>query len=423
MSAVGTALRHQWQRLLRLPLFAKILLANSAIVAGGATVGTYATTLHVRLSPHDTHYEMMVLFGGGGLALSVVFNAFVLRTALRPLARLERTARRVLAGDLDARASLGRIGDPDTDRLAVSFNAMLDSLQARTRQVEAYSLRLQELSDDLLVAQEEERRRIARELHDDMGQTLSSLLLGLRLFRDGIDRSQPDLPALRALAADLAEQARQTLDGVRQLALALRPRILEDLGLVAALRAYCQEWQARTRIQVVFDGELPAQVGLTGTAELAIYRVVQEALTNVAKHAAASHVTVTLRVQGEMVDVEVTDDGRGMIVALGRDGTPFARESGDDPGAPDDKAPPGRAPAEGARSSGGLAAGLGVFGMGERIHLVGGQLELRSEPGRGTTVHARVPLPDADIDVPVSPPSAQGGAHATGTVTLSARAP
>ncbi|MBI3969724.1 MAG: sensor histidine kinase [Chloroflexi bacterium] len=357
-----------WQWLLRFSLFGKILIANSLIVGAGATVGTYLTTAHVKLSPHDTHYEMMVLFAAGGLAISVVVNALVLRTALLPLIRLERTARRVLDGDLDARATLGTIRDPNTDQLAATFNAMLDSLRARTQQIEAYSARLQELSDRVLIAQEEERRRLAAELHDDTGQVLSTLLLHLKLFRDAIARPDVGRDTLVAQANALTDLAREVLDGVRRLALELRPRMLDDLGLVAALHAYCEEWGARTGIHPTFRAPPPHELRLAPAAEIAVYRMVQEALTNVARHAAASNATVELIVRGGELVVEVRDDGKGMQL----DGT-AGRHA---------------APQE----AGGLGAGLGLFSMQERIYLAGGAFELESAPGRGTTVRARVPL-------------------------------
>ncbi|HEU5315529.1 MAG TPA: histidine kinase, partial [Chloroflexota bacterium] len=249
-------LRQLSARLLRLPLFAKVLIANSAVVALGAVVGTYLTTEHVRAAPLHTHYEMMALFGASGLALSIALNALVLRAAFRPLTQLERTARRVTGGDLAARVQLGVVRDPDTETLATSFNHMLDTIQAHTTRLEEYSVRLQELSDQVLMAQEDERRRLARELHDQTGQELSTLLLSLRLFRDAAARPKPDLPGLRAQAAELAELARSTLDGVRTLALELRPRMLDDLGLATALRAYIDEWSTRAGVPVAYRADL-----------------------------------------------------------------------------------------------------------------------------------------------------------------------
>jgi two-component system sensor histidine kinase UhpB len=371
------ALQRLRTRLLRLPLFAKILIANSAVVALGAVVGTYLTTEHVRASPQHTHYEMMALFGATGLALSIALNALVLRAAFRPLTQLERTARRVPSGHSEPRVQLADDRDPDTETLATSFNHMLDTIQANTRRLEEYSVRLQDLSDQVLMAQEDERRRLARELHDQTGQELSTLLLSLRLFRDAAARPKPDLPALRAQAAELAELARSTLDGVRTLALELRPRMLDDLGLATALRAYVDEWSARAGVEVAFQADLEG-TPLPSTTEIAVYRMVQEALVNIAKHAGATHVDVTLEVRDGTLDVTVRDNGRGMDLPtgspVGMNGTSHAASSRLD------------------EMSGGLSAGLGLFGAQERISLVGGRFFLESYPNAGTTVRGVIPL-------------------------------
>jgi two-component system, NarL family, sensor histidine kinase UhpB len=370
-------------RLLGLSLFGKILIANSAVVTLGAVVGTYLTTAHVKASPYGTHYEIMALVGGAGLTLSVLCNALVLRAAFRPLDRLEDTARRVSTGDLAARVQLGAVRDPHTEQLATSFNTMLESLQAHTRRLEAYSVRLQELSDTVLLAQEDERRRLARELHDETGQELSSLLLGLKLFRDAANRPHPDVAALRTQAAALTELTRGTLDGVRRLALELRPRMLDDLGLAPALRAYVDEWSARTGVPATYRVELesaPSLPALLTTTEVAVYRLVQEALVNVAKHAGASAVTVALTIGDGALHVRVQDNGRGMDLSRS-------------PARPDSA--PAVAPEASVASNGlpgGLSAGVGLFGIHERIALTGGQLTVESARGQGTCVHAVIPL-------------------------------
>lgn len=385
-------------RLLRLSLFAKILIANCAIVALGATAGTYVTAVYVRraagvpagAATGPNEYAIMAAFAAIGLTLSLVVNALVLRTALAPLVRLERTAQRVQSGDLQARAHLGAIGDPYTDRLAETFNAMLDSLSARTRQIEASSARLQELSDQVLLAQEEERRRIARELHDDVGQVLSTLLLHLRLFRDAAAQPQAESTALATQAAQAAELAREVLDGIRRLALELRPRMLDDLGLVPALRAYVEEWTARWHIPVTFEPDLPADYPLSNATRIAVYRMVQEALTNVARHAAATRASVSLAVEDDSLVVQVKDNGRGF--SLEGDGPAAVRRDGSARDVPVETGDPAAATDESAEAEG-LRAGLGLFGMQERIALAGGTLDVVSAPGHGTTIRATLPRP------------------------------
>jgi two-component system sensor histidine kinase UhpB len=382
-----------WRRLLRAPLFAKILIANGLIVALGATAGTYLTAKQVRQAPDATPYAMTVLFAAGGLGLSLALNAAVLGPALRPLARLERTARRVRDGDLGARVRPGIIGDPATDQLASTFNAMLDRLRERTRQVEASASRLQELSDRVLLAQEEERARLAARLLDDTGQVLATLLLHLRLLQGAAEGAAVDPAALARQAAQVTELARATLDGVRTLAQELHPRLLDDLGLVAAVRAVTQDWEAQTGIAVDLDCTLSADAVVPPAVGIAVYRLVQEALANVAAHAEATHVTVVLADDGGTLIAAVRDDGRGLPASRDDPGTfPLAAVPAV-PAVPASDATP-RAHANGRH------AGMGLFSMQERIGLVGGRLAVESASPHGTIVRAVVPLP---ARAPLSP--------------------
>lgn len=226
---------------------------------------------------------------------------------------------------------------------------------AEAREAQEQLRRLSSLS---LSAQEEERKRIARDLHDDTAQSLTSLLVRLRLLERMGDpgKAREGLLELRELAAE-------TLEGVRRLALDLRPSALDDLGLAAALRWYVSEFTQRWGIEVELeivglDGRLPAEV------ELVLYRVAQEALTNVAKHAQASRVKVTLEQRGRRVRLVLADDGCGFDV-------------------------------EAALRS--KERGLGLFGMEERLSLVGGKVSIQSQPGHGTRVEAEVTLKGRDL--------------------------
>ena len=242
---------------------------------------------------------------------------------------------------------------------------MLDRLGERTRQVEAASARLQELSDQVLLAQEEERTRLAERLLDATAQELATLLLHLRLLQNAAGRPEADPAALGRQAAGLTEQVRETLDGVRRLAADLRPRLLDDLGLVPAVQSLALEWEEQTGLPVDLRASLPPDARVPPAVGIAVYRMAQEALANVARHAQASRVRLTLAAgDGELV-AEVHDDGRGLPVA------PVAGRG---------------APAAGPRPR------LGLFAAQERIGLVGGRLAVESAPGQGTTVRASVPL-------------------------------
>jgi two-component system sensor histidine kinase UhpB len=283
-----------------------------------------------------------------GFAGSVLINAVVLTLALQPLHALERTVDRVATGDLSARAQRVLFRDPDVERLGETLNTMLDVLQDHRGL-------LQKMSEQVLVAQEDERKRIARELHDETAQALTTLLIRLKILEKA--RTAPEM---RGQIDELRELTADTLEAVRKLAVELRPATLDDLGLVAALEGYTEAYGSRMPVRVAFhaegfddrEGRLPPQV------ELVLYRVVQEALTNVAKHAAAHEVRVALSRRTDEVIAAVEDDGGGFHV----EDMMRSRERG-----------------------------LGLFGMQERLALVGGQLVIDSLPGRGTRIHARVP--------------------------------
>jgi signal transduction histidine kinase len=197
-------------------------------------------------------------------------------------------------------------------------------------------------------AQELERKRLARELHDETGQALTSILLGLKPLESATSgEARESVAALRELVVS-------TLQDVRRLAVELRPSALDDLGLVPAIERLANTFAENgIRVDVVAhvgDARLPAEV------ETTLYRIVQEAVTNVAKHAEAGHVSITLTRKQSSVVAIVEDDGKGF-----------------DPGS--------------ARGD-----GLGLLGMRERLALVGGTLQIEAAHGTGTTIAAEVPL-------------------------------
>ncbi len=202
----------------------------------------------------------------------------------------------------------------------------------------------------VVAAQELERRRLARELHDETGQALTSVLLGLKAVEEA---SSPE--EMRAAAADLRELVVQTLQDVRRLAVELRPKALDDFGLVAALERLTRSFAEQTGIAVDFHSALPPE-RLPGEVETALYRIVQEALTNVVKHARATQVSILLTRRNGSVAAVVEDDGRGFD--------------------PDDT----------------RDEGIGLVGMRERVALLDGRIEVESRPGAGTSIIAEVPV-------------------------------
>ena len=198
-------------------------------------------------------------------------------------------------------------------------------------------------------AQELERRRLARELHDETGQVLTSILLGLK----GVEEALPE-DASRTAVAGLRELVVGTLQDVRRLAVELRPKALDDFGLVPALERLTINFAEQTGITVDFEAALPER--LPGEVETALYRIVQESLTNVVKHARARNVTVVLTRRGTAVTAVVEDDGQGFDPEQTRDD------------------------------------GFGLVGMRERLSLLDGRLEIESSPAGGTTIAVEVPL-------------------------------
>jgi two-component system, NarL family, sensor histidine kinase UhpB len=273
-----------------------------------------------------------------GFAVLVALNLVLLRRVLAPLFQLtdamssvdpDRPGRRL--STVDPRSAEG-------EALAAAFNAMLDRLESARREA-AWSA---------LAAQEGERLRVARELHDEIGQTLTAVTIQA-------ERAAGDNPALaQAALRRVADAVRESLDEVRRIARELRPEALDDLGLVNALIALCTRIDAQEGPSVSreLQGRLPA---LSADVELVVYRIAQEGLTNALRHSGARSVTVWLQADAELLELRVTDDGRGMPVPL----------------------PSGTA---------------GLSGMRERALLVDGRLSIEPEPDGGTRVRFSVPV-------------------------------
>jgi signal transduction histidine kinase len=235
-----------------------------------------------------------------------------------------------------------RFGDDD-QRLAEQFGQRAAVAVDLSERVASDALRR------VVAGQELERRRLARELHDETGQALTSILLGLRSVEDAGTEAE-----MRAAAAGLRELVVATLQDVRRLAVELRPKALDDFGLVPALERLAQTFGEQTGIVVQLESRLGPQ-RLGEELETALYRLVQEAITNVVKHASAQTVSILLVRREGLVTALIEDDGRGFDPEVARDG------------------------------------GLGLIGMRERAALVGGRLTIESSESGGTTIAVEVP--------------------------------
>ena len=214
------------------------MIGNAAVVIFGAVVGTYVTAHTVRFEAPGTPLELAFVFAAIGALLSVTMNWVVLKLALRPLDGITRTVEEVRKGSLRARVERDPFSDPQIETLRETLNAMLD-------QLDEHGERLRALSSQIIKAQEEERLRIARELHDETAQALASLLV-----RQRVAERSPDAASLQRTMADLRALTSEALEGVRRMALELRPTMLDDLGLVAAVEAFARQFSQRTGIPV-----------------------------------------------------------------------------------------------------------------------------------------------------------------------------
>ncbi|GGQ53131.1 HAMP domain-containing sensor histidine kinase [Streptomyces asoensis] len=310
-------------------LFWRIFALN-AVVLGSATALLLWAPVTVSVPVVLTEAVILV----AGLIVMLVANAALLRIGLAPLDRLTRLMDTVDLLRPGQRLPEG--GRGETAELIRTFNAMLERLEHERASSSAR----------VLVAQEAERRRIAQELHDEVGQSMTAILLALERSADEADEP------LRGELRHVQEITRGSLDEVRRLARRLRPGVLEDLGLISALTSLTTEFSTHAGMRVVrrFDSGLP---GLDEQTELVLYRVAQEALTNAARHAGAERVEVRLRHTAEAVELTVGDDGRG---------------------------------------TGAAPEGAGIRGMRERALLIGATLDVVSPPRTGTQVRLTVPL-------------------------------
>jgi two-component system sensor histidine kinase UhpB len=313
-----------------LPLYWKVFLINGAVLCA-ATLALVVTPVSVSRRTGVSEALVLML----GLVAMLLTNAALLRSSLAPVDRVVRAMGAVELAE-PGTTRLDDVGSHPGASLVAGFNAMLDRLELERSTGNARAI----------AAQEAERRRIAQELHDEVGQSLTVVLLGLKQVEQ---RAPAELAEELTL---LRETARTGLDDVRRVARELRPGVLEDLGLVSALSALTNDFTSISSASVrrVIGPGLPP---LPAEVELVVYRVAQEALTNAHRHAGAGHVDLSLTRVGDRVVLEVSDDGRGC-----RD----------------------------------LVPGSGVRGMRERALLVGADLAIRSVGHGGTAVRLSVPV-------------------------------
>jgi two-component system sensor histidine kinase UhpB len=311
-------------------LYRRLFRAYAAILAGAVLLLIFAP---ITLSVPAALTELIWILGGFGLML-IAFHV-LLHRLLGPLEHLTAVMKNIDPLTPGRRIDVGARAE-EVAALTDAFNEMLDRLEAERR----------DSARRALAAQEGERRRIARELHDEIGQVLTAMMLRSEtLARRAPQDMRPDLE-------DLREAARRGAEDVRQIAQRLRPEALDDLGLQSALLSLCNAVSDRTGIEIARD--LERGLSLNAEQELVIYRVAQESITNVVRHAHANRIEVTMRRAGADVVLVVVDDGIGL-------------------------------PADAENASN------GIRGMRERALLVGARLAIGARVEGGTEVRLRVP--------------------------------
>jgi two-component system sensor histidine kinase UhpB len=341
----------------RLPTFEKALIANSLVILLDTAAGWWIT----QHNPETYHYLIDTAFILIAALVGMLVNFALLRAVFAPLRGVLATIHRVDDGDLDARVAV-EDADADAAALARTFNAMLDHLEAARNETTARVLR----------GQEAERRRLALELHDQTGQSLTALTLHAEAIVQCLNGEQAQrVTQARVMAERLGALAQQTLVEVQNLSRQLRPQALDDLGLMAALRWLAEDSRRRlgVEVRVVGQSDLADDHRLPDELETALFRVVQESVTNAVRHGHARQVVVRVTRRRRSIALLVADDGAGFGSA-------------------------------GKSTSGpqGVDSGLGINGMRERVRLLGGRLSLRSIHGLGCVVGVSVPLPEVAHD-------------------------
>ncbi len=333
------------KKLANISLFTRIAVGNALVIIAGAIGGTLLT----RHFSEVLDRWLIGVFAAIGICLSLVINFLILKAALQPLGELRDLAEEVTAGG-DLHMERLKNADADTVSLASALRSLLNQLEDRNQELHALSARA-------IDAQEEERKSIARSLHDDTGQALTMLIISL-------DQLETHLPAQHADLIKEIQASRQlasnTLSELRRIVFGLRPAILDDLGLVSAIRWYARSNLAAAGVHFEVEApdslpELPPQVSIT------LFRIAQEAVNNILRHAAANSVTIRIFTQARFICLEIKDDGRGFDLQFASDDALQSHH-------------------------------LGLLGLRERAELLGGEISMESSPGHGTCLEVRLPL-------------------------------
>ena len=319
-------------------LVGQVVAVNVLLVVAVLFAATAAAGLNLAVNDERLRFGALAI----SILLLLVANMILLRRRFSPLETLIARLEEIDPTQPNTQFVVPRTTVEEVERLAISFRRLLRRIEEERRRSGRMVLR----------AQEEERRRLARDLHDEVNQALTAILLRLQAL------SEDAPPELENEIAELKTLVNQAMEELLRLARQLRPASLDDMGLIAAIEGQIARFRHQTGIQAAFHHEGAAEA-ISEDQQTVIYRVVQEALSNTAQHSAATFVDFDLRVfPSHGVELRVRDNGRGFNV-----------DSVDDGG----------------------AVGIGLAGMAERARLVGGELTVTSAPGSGTRVRLYIP--------------------------------
>jgi two-component system sensor histidine kinase UhpB len=313
-------------------LSGQIVAANLLLVVAALFAASAASSLDLQLDDQRFSFALLAMT----VILALLLNIMMLQRRFSPLEELIRDIEAIDPADPVA---FEAPEEPvqEVERLALAFSKLLERIEAERRRAGRLQLR----------AQEEERKRVARDLHDEVNQALTAIVLRLEALTQIAPRR------LRDELAETKRLANQAMEELLQLARQLRPTALDDHGFLPAIEEQLRRFKAQHGIdtELTTEGQLD---NLAGDQQLVLYRVTQEALNNVARHSGAGRVSVDIASRDGTIALAVADDGRGFEV-------------------------------------GGEDRGLGLDGIAERARLVDGDFDIQARPGRGTTLRLRVP--------------------------------
>lgn len=306
---------------------------------------------------------VILLLVGIATVLAFIISHYLARFLTRPIAALSKVTRSVAQGDLSLKAHQGR---DEIGRLGTDFNIMTEKLSAsrdelltKNRELTVLNEIRSHLLKQVIKAQEEERKRIARELHDDVGQVLSRIaVVSENIENRGYEHTNP-LEKISGIKKD----ANYALQSLRETILDLRPAVLDDLGLLPAIRWYARERLEKSGVRFHLEAK-GIKDRLNPQIEVILFRVMQEAINNIAKYARAKEASIAMELNNGQLIVEIQDNGSGFNV-------------------------------EKVLNSATLT-NLGILGMRERLTLIDGVLKIHSEEGKGTTIHLEIPYTSPD---------------------------